>query len=124
MKQCPYPDCAWQAIAPSTEGARQAYMTHVVDEHLLATDAISVDPFEAPPGHTSDPRSHDTAQVVIVFEGELVLHTEDASVELSTSDSMRIDAGESHYSENPGDRPCVGLRVSTPGPEFSGGIPG
>lgn len=123
MIQCPHPDCGWQAIAASTAGAEQTYVAHVLAEHSGATDELSVDMFEQSPGDTSEQRSHETEQVFLIFEGEFVLHTEDDSFELSASDSVRLDAGERHYSENPGERPCVGLRVSAPGDELSGGLP-
>lgn len=119
MRQCPHPDCAWQAVAPSAEGAKQSYVAHVVAEHAGANDAVSVDRFEQSPGHTSKERSHDTDVVFIAFEGEFVLHTEETSIELSTSSSVRVEAGECHYRENPGERPCVGLRVAAPGDAFS-----
>ena len=120
---CPYPDCSWQAIAPSENGARNAYLKHVVTEHTDDGGAASVEWFEQSAGHVSRWHTPENRQVFIVLEGDLLVHTEDTAVELSTSDSMRIEAGERHYSENPGERPCVGLRVSAPRPARSDGSP-
>lgn len=118
MKQCPQPDCSWQAITASAAGARNAYLKHVVDEHAGADDEIAVDWFEKSPGQTSDRRSHEHEQVFIVLDGELVLHTEDTSFELSTGDSMPIEAGVSYHSENPSERTCVGIRTSARGYDY------
>lgn len=119
---CPYPDCSWRAITASESGARTAYLKHVVEAHA-EDGAASIDWFERSPGYTSTWRTHETGQLFIVLDGDFVLHTEATSTELSTSDSMQIAAGERHYTENPGERPCVGLRVSAPEHEFSTGSP-
>ena len=39
MKRCPYPDCSWQAIAPSAEAAWPQYAEHIVAEHAEPVDA-------------------------------------------------------------------------------------
>lgn len=118
MMECPDPDCSWRAIAPSENAARKTYLEHVVVEHT-GEDAASTEWFETAPGRTSERRSHATEQVFIVFEGDLVLHTETTSIELSSSDSVRLEAGERYYRENPGEGPCYGIRVSAPRREFS-----
>lgn len=118
MMECPDPDCSWRAIAPSVDAAHKTYLEHVVAEHT-GDDATSTEWFETAPGRTSERRSHATEQVFIVFDGDLVLHTETSSIELSGSDSVRLEAGERYYSENPGEGPCYGIRVSGPGREFS-----
>ncbi|WP_440991784.1 cupin domain-containing protein [Haloarchaeobius baliensis] len=115
MNRCPQPGCSWQALAASADGARTAYLEHVVTDHAGADDPDSVDWFERSPGETSERRSHDHERVVIVLEGDLVLHTEDDSIELSTSDSMLIEAGEPYHSENPGEHPCLGITAAAQG---------
>ncbi|MFC6976671.1 cupin domain-containing protein [Halomicroarcula sp. GCM10025709] len=115
MKRCSHPDCSWQPIAASTAGARTALLRHLVTEHGAEDDAVTVDWFERSPGETSDRRSHDHEQVFIVLEGDLRLHTEDESIELTTGDSLSIEAGQRYHSENHGERPCVGIRTAAPG---------
>lgn len=121
MDRCPKSDCSWRPIAASTDGARTAYLKHVVSEHAGVDDATVVDWFERSPGETSERRSHDRERVIIVLEGQLLVHTEDDAIALSTSDSLRIEAGERYHSENPGDRQCVGITTTAPGHERATG---
>ena len=88
------------------------YLRHVLTEHTDGDDGVSVDWFELPPGHRSTRRRPESDQVYVVLEGELVVHTDARSIDLSTSDSVRIEGGERHSTENPGERPCVGLRLA------------
>lgn len=40
MRQCPLPDCGWQAIAPSEEAASRQLENHFIDVH---TEEVDVD---------------------------------------------------------------------------------
>lgn len=62
--------------------------------------------------------SHENEQIFVILNGEFILHTEDDSVRLSTYDTAWVDEWENHYSENPGERPCIGLNIFAPDREF------
>lgn len=98
------------AVERPAEGWRRA--------GLVASDALSVDWFEKPPGHVSERHSHEHEQVFVVISGTFVLHTDDESVTLGPRDTARVDSWEEHYSENPSDEPCTGLNIFAPGREF------
>ncbi|MDL5362922.1 cupin domain-containing protein [Halalkalicoccus sp. NIPERK01] len=85
---------------------------------LVSKEAVSVDWFEKPPGHVSDRHSHENEQVFVVLDGEFVLYTDGESVTLGRYDTAWVDAGEPHWSENPGTEPTVGLNVFAPGRRF------
>jgi len=121
MWNCLQSGCSWQAIAPSAEGARNAYLRHIVDKHTGADDVFDVEWFEKPPGEISNRRSHEHEQIFIILDGAMILHTDDDSIELSTGDSVPIEARARYHSENPGERACVGIRTSAPGFERANG---
>jgi|AntRauMinimDraft_4_1070384.scaffolds.fasta_scaffold00135_7 mannose-6-phosphate isomerase-like protein (cupin superfamily) len=121
MHHCPHPDCSWQAIVASADGAQRAYLQHLVEEHAGADNARDVDWFEQSPGEISGRRSHEREHVFIVLDGEIVIHTEDDSIELSTGDSVPVEAGMRYHSENLGSRSCVGIRASAPGAGHASG---
>lgn len=39
MQRCSYPDCSWQAVAPSADAAWSQYAEHIVAEHSRSVDA-------------------------------------------------------------------------------------
>lgn len=85
---------------------------------LVGTNAVSVDWFQKPPGHTSEVHSHEHEQTFVVLDGEFVLYTLDESVTLGKYDTAWVASWEEHYSENPGEEPTIGLNVFAPGREF------
>lgn len=85
---------------------------------LMSREAVSVDWFEKPPGHRSEKHSHENEQIFVIIEGTFVLHTERESVTLGPYDAAWVDAGEKHWSENPGPEPTIGLNVFAPGRAF------
>jgi mannose-6-phosphate isomerase-like protein (cupin superfamily) len=100
-------------VTPSDAGATESYVTHLVEEHAAA-EGSEVDFFERTPEDASEPRSHETRQVFVVLEGELVLHTDASSITLTANDSVSLDAGERYEAENPGTDRCVGIRFAAP----------
>lgn len=85
---------------------------------LVSSESVSVDWFQKPPGHVSDRHTHENEQIFVVLDGEFILHTEDDSLRLSKNDTAWVDTRETHYSENPGEVPTIGLNIFAPGREF------
>jgi quercetin dioxygenase-like cupin family protein len=80
---------------------------------------ISVEHFVKPPGHSSPRHEHSNAQVLIVLEGRLAIHTDDGAVEeLAEGDTAYIPGGEAHVVSNPLDRPSIGIDIFVPGRSF------
>jgi quercetin dioxygenase-like cupin family protein len=61
---------------------------------------------------------HENGQVCLVLDGELTVHTADASERLAQYDSVWLDPWESHRVENEGDGTAVGLDIFVPGRSF------
>ncbi|XVH33231.1 cupin domain-containing protein (plasmid) [Haloferacaceae archaeon DSL9] len=85
---------------------------------LVGSDAVSVDWFQKPPKHVSEMHSHEHEQIFVVLDGEFILHTPEASVALGQYDTARVDSWEEHCSENPGEKPTIGLNIFAPGRTF------
>ena len=58
------PDAGWRRVA------------------LAGDDEVSLEWFQKPPGHSSPMHDHQNGQVCLVLDGELTVHTEDASERL------------------------------------------
>jgi quercetin dioxygenase-like cupin family protein len=85
---------------------------------LADADALSVEWFSKPPGHSSPTHDHDNEQVCVCLAGELTVHAGDESVTLSEHDAVHLAGGEPHRVENTGDGEAVGLDVFAPGRAF------
>jgi quercetin dioxygenase-like cupin family protein len=85
---------------------------------LADAEDVSVEWFTKPPGHSSPVHDHENAQVCLVLEGELAVHAGDRRVDLDRYDAVRLDPGEPHRVENPGEETAVGLDVFVPGRDF------
>ncbi|MDY7081133.1 MAG: cupin domain-containing protein [Halobacteria archaeon] len=85
---------------------------------MAGDDAVSVEWFEKPPGHSSPMHSHDNAQVCIVVEGELTVFTRDGEATLRRFDSVWLEGNEEHRVENTGEERAVGIDLFAPGRSF------
>jgi quercetin dioxygenase-like cupin family protein len=85
---------------------------------MAGSDALSLEYFEKPPGHSSPMHDHGNEQVCVCLAGELLVATPERSVTLGPNDSVHLAGGERHRVENPGDDRAVGLDVFAPGRSF------
>lgn len=68
MRQCPVPECGWQAIAPSEEAAERQLEAHFIDVHTEEVDA------EIPPGMVQVRLGGDDEWVTMTFEEAMAYH--------------------------------------------------
>ncbi|MFB6138033.1 MAG: cupin domain-containing protein [Halobacteriaceae archaeon] len=86
---------------------------------MAGSDALSLEHFEAPPGHASPMHGHENEQVCVCLAGELVVETADGErAVLGPNDSVHLAGGERHRVANETDEPAVGLDVFAPGRDF------
>jgi quercetin dioxygenase-like cupin family protein len=85
---------------------------------MAGSEAVSLEWFEKPPGHSSPMHSHENEQVCVVLGGELVLESEADRYELGENDSVLLESNEPHRATNPGDTVAVGIDVFAPGRSF------
>lgn len=85
---------------------------------LAGSDAVSVEYYEKPPGHSSPMHSHAQKQVSIVIEGEMKAYSKENEVVLEKMDSVFFEANETHRIENVGDELAVGIDIFVPKRSF------
>ena len=85
---------------------------------LCNQEAISIEHFVKPPGHSSPRHEHPNAQVLIVLKGKLVITTDDDEQALSANDAVFIPGDEPHIVTNPLDEASVGIDIFVPGRAF------
>ena len=85
---------------------------------LCNQEAISIEHFAKPPGHSSPRHEHPNAQVLIVLKGKLVITTDADEKELSANDAVFIPGDEPHIVTNPLDEVSVGIDIFVPGRSF------
>lgn len=85
---------------------------------FAGSEAVSIEYFEKPPGHSSPLHSHDNEQVCVCLSGELTVVTDESTVRLTPKDSAHLESGESHRVENQGTDSATGLDVFAPGRAF------
>jgi quercetin dioxygenase-like cupin family protein len=85
---------------------------------LADADAVSVEWFTKPPGHSSSTHDHDNEQVCLCLAGELTVYAGDESTVLGEHDAVHLAGGEPHRVENTGAETAVGLDVFAPGRPF------
>jgi quercetin dioxygenase-like cupin family protein len=85
---------------------------------MAGSDAVSLEWFEKPPGHSSPTHHHENEQVCVVLEGELVVESGAERHELGPNDSVLIESDEPHSATNTGDSTVVGIDIFAPGRSF------
>jgi quercetin dioxygenase-like cupin family protein len=85
---------------------------------MAGSDAVSLEWFEKPPGHSSPMHDHGNEQVCVVLDGTLVLESGTERHELGPNDSVLIESDEPHSATNPGETVAVGIDVFVPGRSF------
>jgi len=95
---------AYEVLTPPVPGQRAEVSMHVLD-----AGASTGGPGD-PPIH--EPGARETA---VVLEGEVTLHCDGASHDLSLGDSVTFDSDLPHHFENPGSAPARFLAVVSAG---------
>jgi len=105
-------------VVPYDEAATYEPETGWRRVSFAGSDAVSLEYFEKPPGHSSPMHAHDNEQVCVCLAGELTVVTDDDRVTLRQNDSVHLRGGERHRVVNEADDPAVGLDVFAPGRDF------
>ncbi len=85
---------------------------------LAGSNAISVEYYEKPPGHSSPMHHHENKQVSIVLKGKMKVATEEREQVLEKYDSAYFEANEVHRIENVGDERAIGIDIFVPKRSF------
>ncbi len=90
----------------------------VVTEEMLGTSDVQVDIVYNEPGVIGSPHMHENADhVFMVINGNGVMRTDDAEVELHPGDVVFIPRGDYHWFENTGDVTSERLEMWIPAPD-------
>lgn len=85
---------------------------------LAEKDAVSVEYFEKPHGHSSPMHGHKQRQICLVVQGTIKVYTSDEEVALEKMDAAFLKGNEKHRVENVGDSKAIGFDIFVPGRSF------